>query len=60
MTSWSGWIVFAGFILIIVGAIDALQGLVAIIKDEYVVATPKGVAIFDATAWGGRPSSGVP
>ena len=50
--SWSGWIVFAGFILIIMGAIDALQGLVAIIKDEYVVATAKGVAIFDVTTWG--------
>lgn len=50
--SWSGWIVFAGFILIIMGAIDALQGLVAIIRDEYVVATPKGVAIFDVTTWG--------
>ena len=34
--SWTGWIVFAGFVLIIVGAIDALQGLVAIVKDDYV------------------------
>jgi len=50
--SWTGWIVFAGFVLIIVGAIDALQGLVAIVKDDYVVATPKGVAIVDVTAWG--------
>ncbi len=50
--SWGGWIVFAGFILLIVGAIDALQGLVAIVKDDYVVATAKGVAIFDVTAWG--------
>ena len=32
--SWTGWIVFAGFVLIIVGAIDALQGLVAIVKDD--------------------------
>jgi uncharacterized membrane protein (DUF2068 family) len=50
--SWTGWIVFAGFVLIIVGGIDALQGLVAIIKDDYVVATPKGVAIVDVTTWG--------
>ena len=34
--SWTGWIVFGGFVLIIVGAIDALQGLVAIVKDDYV------------------------
>jgi hypothetical protein len=32
--SWTGWIVFGGFVLIIVGAIDALQGLVAIVKDD--------------------------
>jgi hypothetical protein len=50
--SWTGWIVFAGFVLIIVGGIDMLQGLVAIVKDDYVVATPKGIAIVDVTAWG--------
>lgn len=50
--SWVGWIVFAGFVLVIVGAIDVLQGLVAIIKDDYVVGTPKGVAIVDVTTWG--------
>ncbi len=50
--AWSGWIAFAGFVLIIVGAIDALQGFVGIIKDEYVVSTPKGVALLDVTAWG--------
>jgi hypothetical protein len=51
-SAWSGWIVFAAFVLIIVGGMDVLQGFVAIIKDEYVVATAKGVAILDVTAWG--------
>jgi hypothetical protein len=51
-SAWSGWIVFAAFVLIIVGGMDMLQGFVAIIKDEYVVATPKGLAILDVTAWG--------
>ncbi len=50
--SWVGWIVFAGFVLLMIGAIDMLQGFVAIIKDEYVVATPKGIAIVDVTTWG--------
>ena len=50
--SWTGWIVFAAFVLIIVGGMDVLQGLVAIVKDDYVVATPKGVAIVDVTTWG--------
>ena len=51
-SSWAGWIVFAGFVLLLVGAMDVLQGLVAIFKDEYVVATPKGVALVDVTGWG--------
>jgi len=50
--SWTGWIVFAGFVVIIVGVMDALQGFIAILADEYVVATPKGLALFDVTAWG--------
>jgi hypothetical protein len=50
--AWSGWIAFAAFVIIIVGGMDALQGLVAIFKDEYVVSTPKGIAIVDVTAWG--------
>jgi hypothetical protein len=50
--AWTGWITFAAFLIIIVGGMDALQGLVAIIKDEYVVATPKGIALVDVTAWG--------
>ena len=31
---------------------DVLQGFVAILEDEYVVATREGLAIFDVTAWG--------
>ncbi len=50
--AWSGWIFFAGLVIIIVGAMDVLQGFVAIVKDEYVVATSKGIAILDVTAWG--------
>ena len=50
--SWGGWISFAGIILVIVGVMDALQGFVAIIQDEYVVATAKGLAIVDVTTWG--------
>ena len=51
-TAWSGWIVFAAFVLIIIGGLDILQGIVAIFRDEYVVATAKGVALLDVTAWG--------
>jgi hypothetical protein len=51
-SAWGGWIAFAGIVLLMIGAIDALQGLVAIFEDEYVVATRKGLAIVDVTVWG--------
>ena len=50
--TWSGWIGFAGMVMIIIGAIDILQGFFAILEDEKVVATGKGLAIIDVTAWG--------
>ena len=50
--SWSGWIVFAGFVVLIVGTMDVIQGLVGILEDEYIVATREGLAIIDVTAWG--------
>ena len=33
-SSWAGWIVFASFVIIIVGVMDALQGFLAILEDE--------------------------
>ena len=51
-SSWAGWIVFASFVIIIVGVMDALQGFLAILEDEYVVATREGLSILDVTAWG--------
>ena len=51
-SAWGGWIVFAAIVLLMVGAMDVLQGFVAIFQDEYVVATRKGLAIVDVTTWG--------
>ena len=51
-SAWGGWIVFAGVVLLMVGAMDVLQGLVAITEDEFVVETRRGLAIVDVTTWG--------
>jgi hypothetical protein len=51
-SAWGGWIVFAAIVLLMVGAMDVIQGFVAIFQDEYVVATRKGLAIVDVTTWG--------
>jgi hypothetical protein len=48
----SGWAVFAGFVLLIVGSLDALWGLAAILEDKNVIVGGNGVIISDATTWG--------
>lgn len=52
-TGWTGWVRFAGVILIINGVFSGLQGLVAITgPDTYYLATPGTLFIFDAKGWG--------
>jgi hypothetical protein len=48
----SGWLAFAGVVLIIVGSLDALWGLAAILNDEVVVVGGTGALIVDLTTWG--------
>ena len=50
--SWSGWIVFAGWLMVIIGSLDFFEGLIAIIRDEYYVLTPNQIVVFDLTTWG--------
>ena len=50
--SMAGWIGFAGIILMLIGAIDFFQGLIALFEDEYYVVTRSGFLVFDLTAWG--------
>jgi hypothetical protein len=49
---WTGWIVFAGWLLVIVGALDFFEGLIAIIRGQYYVLSPNQVIVFDTTTWG--------
>jgi hypothetical protein len=48
----TGWTVFAGALMLIVGSLDALYGLAAILNDEVVVVGGQGVIIADITTWG--------
>jgi len=52
----SGWAVggtvFAGVILIMVGAFHAIAGLVAILDDQFFVVTRNYTYNFDVTGWG--------
>jgi hypothetical protein len=48
----TGWTVFAGAVMLIVGSLDALYGLAAILNDEVVIVGGQGVLIADVTTWG--------
>ena len=51
-TGWTGWIVFAGVMLIVVGALQAIYGLVAVLNDEWVVWGNGKAVLLDITTWG--------
>lgn len=49
----TGWAVFAGTVLVIVGSINVIYGLAAIFEDQVLTATGGGrVIVWDLTAWG--------
>ncbi|MET0799830.1 MAG: hypothetical protein ABWZ53_01485 [Actinomycetota bacterium] len=47
-----GWTMFAGVMLMLIGAFHAIAGLSGIIKDDFYAVTPNYVFEFDATTWG--------
>lgn len=51
-TGWTGWIVFAGIMMIIGGSLASIFGLVAIINDDWVVFTNRDAVSIDLTTWG--------
>jgi hypothetical protein len=52
-TAWTGWVVFAAFIMIMNGFIQMLEGLMALINDDYYHVTAGGLALsVNYTTWG--------
>jgi hypothetical protein len=51
-SAWSGWIGFAGWLMLIVGGLDFFEGLIAVIRGQYFVLTANQVIVFDTTTWG--------
>ena len=50
--SMAGWIGFAGILMVILGGLGFLEGLIALLRDNYYVVLPSGFLLFDVTAWG--------
>lgn len=52
-TAWVGMIIFGGIMMLMMGAFQIIEGLVALFNDEYYLVTRNGLIIsFDYTAWG--------
>ncbi len=50
---WSGWVMFAAFVMFTIGAIDIIQGLAALLKEDvYVVGSSGLLVTTNFTAWG--------
>jgi hypothetical protein len=50
---WAGWITFAAIMLAVTGGINIVQGLAALLKDDYFVArSGSDLLVFDFTAFG--------
>jgi hypothetical protein len=46
------WVVYAGFLMLLTGALDFFQGLIAIIKGQYYSLSPDQLLVVDLTTWG--------
>ena len=52
-TGWVGWVIFAAVFMIVIGAMNAIQGLAALFRDEaYWVTLQGNIVTFDVTTWG--------
>lgn len=51
-TGWTGWIAFAGTMLVLAGSLQAFYGLLALFNDDWVVWGQEGALFVDLTGWG--------
>ena len=52
-SAWAGWILFAAVIMLLVGTFHIIQGLVALLNDDYFVVASSGLILnVSYTAWG--------
>jgi len=52
-TGWTGWVVFAGVMMVMLGLFQVIQGFTALFRDTYFVVASNGLLVsVDYTAWG--------
>ena len=48
----SGWIAFAGCLMLVIGTLDFFEGLIAVIRGQYYALTPTQIIVVDMRTWG--------
>lgn len=51
-TAWTGWVAFAGIMMIVLGVFNALDGLVALLNGSWLVDNTQLPVTINYTAWG--------
>lgn len=52
VTGWVGWVFFAGFMMILTGALQAIWGITALFNSDWLVVSNEGLLLLDLTTWG--------
>ncbi len=51
-SAWTGWVFFAGFMMILSGFFQSIAGLTSLLKPTWYATTANHLLIFNYTAWG--------
>ena len=52
-TPWVGFVVFAGIMMLVAGGFEIINGIVALVRDDYYLVTASDLVLsMDFTAWG--------
>jgi hypothetical protein len=49
---WTGWVSFAAWLMVTIGALYVVEGLIAIFRDKYYLQAADQIIVFDLTTWG--------
>ena len=53
LTGWAGWVIFAAVMMVLLGAFQVIEGLVAVFDDGYYLVGTNGLAVnVNYNAWG--------
>ncbi len=50
--AWTGWVVFASIMLAVVGLINAIQGIAALVDESYFIVSSEELLVGDFNTWG--------